>query len=226
MTKVNHYKKEAYKQAYSFRERGFTYTEIAKICGVSRSTLSNWFAKEAFSKRVAKDNTAKAVTQNTKRLASINKARSSERKKQYQAAVDIAVVEYQHYRKDALFIAGLMLYLSAGDMSDSTKIRLASNRPDLHRILHGFLKAYMGTQPAQIKFWLLLYPAHTEAACKQHWQKKLKLSPAQFYKSQVINGTSAKRTLQYGVGNTIMASVIFKKTMLTWITLLKKDVNK
>lgn len=224
--KVNHYKKEAYKQAYLYRERGFTYAEIAKLCGVSRSTLSNWFAKEPFSKRVAADNIKKAVTENTKRLTSINKARTSERKKQYQAAIAAATVEYRHYRQDPLFMAGLMLYVSAGDSQDATKIRFASSRADLHKILHNFLRVYMGTEASQIKFWLLLYPDLDKSVCRTHWQKKLKLSPTQFYKAQVINGKSSKRTLQYGVGNTIISSTLQKHTLNRWIELAQKELLK
>lgn len=225
MPKVKHYKKEAYKQAYFYRQRGFTYAEIAKLCDVSRSTLSNWFAKESFSKRVAEENMAKAVTQNTKRLASINKARRSERQKQYQAAVKAATVEYQHYRKDPLFIAGLMLYVSEGDNKDKTKIRFANSRPELHSILHLFLKTYFGVDKSSLKFWLLLYPDLKETVCKKHWQKKLKLSPAHFYKSQVINGKSHKRTLQYGVGNTIISSTLMKHKLNRWIELAQKELS-
>lgn len=224
--KITYYKKEAYKQAYMYRERGFTYAEIAKLCDVSISTLSNWFANEPFSKRVAKDNTAKAVIQNTKRLASINKARTSERKKQYQAAVTAATVEYQHYRKDMLFTAGLMLYISAGDSKDAAKIRFASKRVDLHKLLHAFLKTYMGIEKSQIKCWLLIYPDLDEAACRAYWQRMLKLSPTQFYKSQVINGSSAKRTLQYGVGNTIISNTLMKHKLNRWIELAEKELRK
>jgi transcriptional regulator with XRE-family HTH domain len=53
---MSHYKQEAYEQALAFRRRGFTYSEIAKICNVSVSTLSNWLRHESFSKAVAADN--------------------------------------------------------------------------------------------------------------------------------------------------------------------------
>ena len=54
-------KEEIYKQAVEFRKRGFTYSEIAKICGVSKSTVSNWLSKKKFSKEIAKDNAQKAL---------------------------------------------------------------------------------------------------------------------------------------------------------------------
>ena len=43
------YKQAAYEQAVAFRKRGFTYSEIAKICNVSKGTVSNWLRHETFS---------------------------------------------------------------------------------------------------------------------------------------------------------------------------------
>ena len=96
MLKVRHYKQDAYEQALAFRKRGFTYSEIAKICDVSVSTLSNWLAHEPFSKLVALDNADKATMQNTKRLALINKARNTERKVQYAEITRLAEIEYKN----------------------------------------------------------------------------------------------------------------------------------
>ena len=40
---------EKYEQVVQFRKRGFTYSEISKIVSVSKSTVSVWLAKKAFS---------------------------------------------------------------------------------------------------------------------------------------------------------------------------------
>ena len=204
MPKVTHYKQEAYEQALAFRKRGFTYSEIAKICDVSVSTLSNWFKNESFSKLVAVDNTKRAVAANTKRLASINKARNTERTGQYAEIVRLAEIEYKNYRTSPLFIAGLMLYVSEGDNQNNRLIRMANSRSDLHSIFIRFLTTYLGAPKRAIRFWLLLYPDLDEVACMKHWCKKTGLSPGQFYKNQFIQGRSTKRTLHFGVGNTII----------------------
>ena len=226
MTKVGTYKKEAYEQALLFRRRGFTYSEIAKICNVSVSTLSNWLKNESFSQDIARSNAAKAILQNTKRLALINKARISERKGQYEEIVRLAEIEYKNYRTSPLFIAGLMLYVSEGDNQNDRLIRMANSRTDLHRIFIRFLTTYLGVPKPSIRFWLLLYPDLDEVTCMKHWCKKTGLSAGQFYKNQVIQGRSTKRTLHFGVGNTIIGSTLLKKKLMRWIELATKELEK
>ena len=220
---MSHYKLEAYEQALAFRKRGFTYSEIAKICNVSVSTLSGWLKNEPFSKQVAETNAKRATIENTKRLASINKARTTERKAQYAEIVRLAEIEYKNYRTSPLFIAGLMLYVSEGDNQNDRLIRMANSRTDLHRIFMRFLTTYLGVEKRSIRFWLLLYPDLNEVACMKHWCKKTGLSAGQFYKNQVIQGRSTKRTLHFGVGNTIIGSTLLKKKLLCWMSLLEKE---
>jgi transcriptional regulator with XRE-family HTH domain len=220
------YKQEAYEQAIAFRKRGFTYSEIAKICGVSLGTVSAWFKDEPFSQSVAKDNAAKAIVTNKARLALINKARMSERRKQYAEITRLAEIEYGHYRTSPLFIAGLMLYVSEGDNRGPHLIRLANSRPDLHKIFIRFLVTYLGVEKKAIHFWLLLYPDLDEVTCMKHWSKKTGLSVGQFYKNQVIQGRSHKRTLHFGVGNTIIGSTLLKKKLFRWIELATKELEK
>jgi len=225
MIKVSHYKQEAYEQAVAFRKRGFTYSEIAKICNVSVGTVSNWLKNELFSQVVAADNLKKATLANTKRLALINKARTTERKHQYAAMVSQAETEYKNYRTSPLFIAGLMLYVSAGDIQNNRLIRLASSRTDLHSIFIRFLVTYLGVEKRLIRLWLLLYPDLDEVTCMKHWCKKTGLSAGQFYKNQVIDGRSAKPTLHFGVGNTIIGSTLLKKKLTRWIELSTAELS-
>lgn len=226
MTKVTRYKQEAYEQAVSFRKRGFTYSEIAKICNVSVGTVSNWLKAEPFSQVIALNNTRKATIENTKRLALINKARNSERKQQYSEIVRLAEIEYKNYRTSPLFMAGLMLYKSSGDNQNDRLIRLTTSKTELHSIFTRFLTTYLGVEKGSIRFWLLLYPDLDEVACMKIWCKKTGLNAGQFYKNQVIVGRSTKHTLHFGVGNTVVGNMLLKKKLNSWIKLLSTEIQK
>lgn len=217
--------KERYNQALEFRKRGFTYSEIAKIVGVSKSTVSLWCATKQFSKRVKEENVRKAARDNTKRMVLLNKARKSERTARYAEAVRSAETEYKHYRHSPLFIAGIMLYVSEGDTVHPHLVRLAGPRMDLHKIFFRFLGEFLGVERGQIKFWLLLYPDLEESRCVRDWSKKLGLAPNQWYKNQVIIGRSTKRTLHNGVGNTIIGNTVLKKKLMRWIELASKELQ-
>jgi transcriptional regulator with XRE-family HTH domain len=220
------YKAEAYEEAKNLRMKGFSYAAIARVCGISPSTVHAWFASESFSQAVKLRNQARALKENKSRLLIINRARQKERSIQYDAVLKAAATEFKHYRSSPLFMAGLMIYLSEGDNRHPRLIRLANARPDLHRIFLRFMKEFMGVERAQIRFWLLLYPDLDEATCMRHWMKKAGLSVSQFYKNQYINGRSKQRTLHFGVGNTIIGSTLLKKKLLRWIDLATKELEK
>ena len=219
------YKADAYAEALALRKRGLTYSEIAKICAVSRGTVSAWLAHETFSKEVAVRNQMRAARLNRERIVMINQARTRERATQARAVLKIAETEYKHYRHSPLFIAGLMLYVSEGDNTHPRLIRMANSRPDLHRIFVRFLGDFMGVSRSEVRFWLLLYPDLDETTCMKHWMKLVGLSASQFYKNQYIDGRSRKRTLHFGVGNTIIGSTLLKQKLMKWIELSTKELK-
>lgn len=216
---------EKYEQAVVFRKRGFTYSEIAKIVGVSKSTISNWLSKKAFSKKVRVENTQRAARDNVKRISLVNKARAAERKARYSEAVRGAETEFRHYKKDPLFTAGLMAYIASGDIGDSTRIRLTSSEPMVHAVFVYFAHAYLGSEKDSIHFWLILYSGLNEKKCMMLWSKKTKISIAQFYKTQYINQKASNGGLQHGTGNTIIGNTVLKRKLLRWIELFSKELQ-
>lgn len=141
---------EKYKQAKVFRQRGFTYSEIGKIVGVSKATVSLWFGKQSFSKRIKQDNERKARRDNVKRIGLVNKARQAERMKLYREATKVANTEFKHYRHSSLFITGLALYLAVGDVIHPSRIRLPNQRPAVHKLFVKFLREFLGIENPKI----------------------------------------------------------------------------
>ena len=172
-------------QVLEFRKRGFTYSEIAKICGVSKSTVSNYLSKKKFSKQVAKDNSERAAKENRKRMQLLNSARKAERKTRYKEAIRSAETEYKHYKHAPLFTAGLMLYLSDGDLKDQARIRLTTQNKEAHRIFITFLKEFLGVENQQLSFWLLLYAGMEETKEMKWWSRQIRLSVTHFGKTQI-----------------------------------------
>lgn len=141
---------EKYGKARVFRQRGFSYSEIAKLVGVSKGTVSNWFSKQSFSKKVRKDNEQKARRDNVKRISLINRARDKERSKHYLAAKREAQTEFKHFRASPLFLFGLGLYAAIGDVSHPSQIRLPSQRKTVHKRFQRFLTEFLGLEKRRI----------------------------------------------------------------------------
>jgi len=216
---------ENYDQAVRLRERGFTLQEIAKVCDVSKSTISKWLKNNAISANVTKQNKRRAGQENAKRLRLINKTRGTQRTAHYLDLERSAATEFKHYKQDPLFVAGLMLYVGHGDVSEESTIRLSGTHIETHVIFLQFAQEYLGVENAKIRVQLVLYPTHTESACMKRWSKALKLPYTQFHRTQIIASTQAK-PLHSGVGNTIIGSTGLKRKLVTWIDLLQKDLVK
>ena len=209
-------------QAQELRRRGFTYAEIAKIAGVSKSTVSNWLSRETWSENIKTSNQKRAARENSKRISLLNKARGNQYKKLYTEAERSATTEFKHYKNSPLFIAGLMVYVSAGDAASNT-IRLSVTNTDMHRIFIGFVCEFLGVPREKVRFWLLFYPTHTPLVCAKHWSKEIKIPLSQFHRYQIIE-TSTKTTLHFGVGNTIIGGAVLKKKLMKWIELALKEL--
>jgi transcriptional regulator with XRE-family HTH domain len=216
---------EKYEQAVQFRKRGFTLEEIAKICDVSKSTVSKWLKNKAFSENITKQNKRRAGQDNAKRLKLVNKARSGERTKRYAEIERAAKTEYKHYRSTPLFMAGLTAYRALGDRRDSGTIRLSSTDMQLHRLFIQFAIEYLGVDKTQIKHWLLLYQGQSEQKCMKKWKTATALSYSQFHKTQFAQTRATEKTLHNGVGNTIIGSTVLKRKLLSWIKLAEKDLT-
>ena len=217
-------KSDQYRESVALRKRGFTYVEIAKMVGVSKSTVSNWLSREMWSVKVKEDNMRHSARENGKRISLLNTARGNQYKKVYAEAERSAVTEFKHYKQNPLFIAGLMLYVGTGDVKSPNLIRVTDSRPEIHALLIKFITEYLGVSREKIRFWVLLYPDLNPEACSRLWSKKIRIPMSQFHKYQVIEGKSTKRILRFGVGNTIIGSTVLKKKLLKWIELALKEL--
>lgn len=212
-------------QAEALRKRGFTLAEIAKVCDVSKATVSNWLKNKAFSEVVSQQNKRRVGQENAKRLRLIAKTRGTERKRRAEDAVRAADTEFKHYKSHPLFIAGVVAYATAGDTKDAHQIRLSSAKIDVQTVFIRFVEEYLGIDPVKIHLWLQLYPTHDEAKCMRRWKQATGLSYQQFYKNHVVKHQGATKPLHFGVGNTIIGSTSGKQKLLRWVELLQDDLT-
>ena len=216
---------EKLEQAIQFRKRGFTLEEIAKICDVSKSTVSKWLKNNPNSIEITKQNKRRAGQENAKRLKLMNKTRSRERILRHKEVEFSAATEFKHYKNNPLFISGVAIYASLGDMTDSRVIRLTTARMESQKTFVSFAVEYLGVPKNKIKLWLLLYTDHNEEACMRKWHKATTLPYAQFHKNQVIKGNPKRKTLHHGVGNTIIGNTVLKRKLIRWIELMQKELT-
>lgn len=206
-----------------YRKRGFSYSEISKICGVSKSTLTNWLGRQTFSKKVKEANKQQAIRGNLNRLRLLNKGREKQYQKMYAEAERSAVIEFKHYQHSPLFVAGLSIYLTKGDLTEGRPIRLTSSRPEVQRIFIKFATEFLGLEKKQVSFWLFLPAEVPETVCLKQWSQQLKIPTDQFGRSQrTPKKEKDSPPLRFGVLNTIINHAILKRKLRKWTKLASK----
>lgn len=209
------------KEAFELRKQGKTYREIEGLLKVSRSTLCAWFKNEDWSAHIKKSNIGIHTKRSIEHLSKMNLARRIILDKKYKDVEEEAEREFEIYKNDPLFMAGLMAYAGEGDKTNRFNIKLANSEFYLHLVFIRFSERFLNIGRDKIKFWLLLYPDHNMAESVEIWSKKTGIARSNFNKSQVVLGRSKSRKLQYGVGNSIISSTSLKKKMLKWLELCK-----
>ena len=136
----------------------------------------------------------------------MSKTRDGERAHRYKEAIRSAETEYKHYKSSPLFVAGLMLYFTQGDLKNEHQVRLSGTEEKAHKIFIKFATEYLGVPKSSIHFWILLYKGQSEEVCMKRWK--------------------TKDTLHNGVGNTIIGSTVLKHKLAKWIELSLKELAK
>ena len=206
---------------FSLRKEGKSYRAIQKETGVSRGTLTTWFRGASLEIKVA--NTQKNLTQSKERMVKMNDARTVALKMQYEKVEVEARLQYQIFRYEPLFWAGLMAYAGEGDKRTKSLIRITNSEFYIHTIFIAFTSKYLGITRDRIRVGLLIYSDHNESLCREMWSNILTVPREHFYKTQVLQGKEKVKRLQYGIGMSILSSTALKKKLLIWLSLAQDE---
>ena len=212
-------------KAFELRKEGRSYREIEAVLGVSRSTLSEWFRNVEWSKHVRKTNDIRSIVVSREHIIKMNSARKSRLDSLYKETSENAARDFEQYKHEPLFMAGLMIYAGEGDKRSPNLVRISNSEFYLHKIFIRFALKYIGVEREDLRCALLLYPEHTVEECTEKWSLELDLKRSQFHKPQIIVGKEVKKRLQFGVGMSILSSTRLKKRVLTWLELCAKDAG-
>ena len=211
-------------KAKNLRLKGNSYKKISTELGIPVSTLSDWFSKITWSQKIVVSNNEKALAVTLKRLVSMNHARKKQLSEHYETARREAQVEFEKYRKDPLFIAGLCLYWGEGDKKTKGQVRIINSEAGIVRIFFNFACKFIADFPrSRYRGNLFIYPDLNEDECIQFWSTKINLSSKQFIKTTKLIGKSETR-LANGIFALVMSSRFHKEKMLEWLRLLEKDL--
>lgn len=201
-------------KALELRKEGKNYREIKEILGVSKGTLSAWFKNFDWSTDLSKVN--HTFNYSPEKIHLMHEARRKNLNNIYSLAREEAQNEFEKYRNEPLFIAGLMVYAGEGDHSiNNNLLRITNTNPKIILVFERFLEVYYPLFSPRIRIATLLYPDLDPSECLRWWSDSLGIGLEQFHNPVVIVGRHKTRRLQYGVASLIISSKFFKTKILT-----------
>ena len=213
-------------KATLLRHQGMSYKKIRDELGVPVSTLAGWFKNEPWSQAIKSRLSSQvswANPQTLKLLVRANRERWKNKHQEYRAA---AVKEFQGYKDDPLFLAGVMLYWGEGEKQQkSSVLRLSNSEPEMIKIFNLFLIKILGLSPDKVFVWLLLYPDLVDSVQKNFWSRATGIPVGQFKKSIYIKGRHPTKRLSYGVCTVYVSSRALKERMLKWLELYQNHLQ-
>ncbi len=212
-------------EAFKLRKEGKNYREIRAILGVSKGTLSGWFKNFDWAGDISKVN--HAFNYSTEKIRKMHEARTKSLKELYDLARLEGEKEFEKYKNEPLFVAGLMVYAGEGDHSvKNNLVRMANSNSGIILVFKSFLEKYYPELYKKIRISILLYPDLDDEFCLQWWSSALKIPMNQFHKPVHIIGRHKTRRLQYGVASLIISSKFFKTKLLKVESLALEDFSR
>jgi hypothetical protein len=213
--------------AIKLRKQKKSYNEISMELGIPKSTLVGWFKNEKWSQLIKNELIQKANILADKRLRLMNKARKEKWERWREGYRQEARNEFEDFRNNPLFIAGINLYWSEGDtVLKNGIVRLANIDYRMIALFNKFLKRICKIPKEKNNTWLLLYPDLSENKCINFWRRATGISISRFQKSQVIQGKHPTKRLENGVCTISVNSRGLKEKLITWIDLLSTNLMR
>ncbi|MGD0523114.1 MAG: hypothetical protein ABSA43_00965 [Candidatus Microgenomates bacterium] len=220
-------KKLLYEEAKKLRQSGKSYSEIKKETGVSRSTLSSWFAKAEWSKSIGAKLTEKYKIINASRLVKINKIKGTKTELKHDDYRLGARNEYQGLKQNRLFNAGISIYWGEGDKSGQGRVAVVNSDPGMMQVMVNFYRKILNVPEKKLRAALFLYKDINEAEALKFWSEKLRITKERFIKTQFLpsKSTLTKSKVTYGMCNIYFCSTEMSIKIDEWIRLMIDDMR-
>jgi hypothetical protein len=166
-------------RAFALRRNGATLSEISNELKVSKASLSGWFKGAHFSReeqllitqkamQKRKSGVQKSVLTNRMRVALLGQKNASSANK-----------EFDSFKKQHLFIAGLTLYWAQGAQSNGG-FHYASSDPEKVRLMLAWATNYLRVSKSDLTYRVFASPSAANSSSLTYWAGMLGLKETVF----------------------------------------------
>jgi len=215
-----------HEKALILRREGKSYSQIKKILGTSKSTLSYWLKDYPLSAQRIRE----LRDWNEQR---IEKCRETKRKKKEKRLKDI----YQEqkrlifpFRTREFYLAGLFLYWGEGSKSHPNMLSISNTDPSIIKFFITWLTKSLKVPREKLKVHLHLYKDMNIQKEIQFWSKNLKTPQNQFNKPYIKKSSSEtinhKGAFGHGTCNVGLGDARLSEKVLMAIKAITDKYNK
>lgn len=205
-------------QAIQLRKEGKSYSEIKKIIGVSKSTLSSWLKDIVLTEehklrlnRLQSSGYLGAKKQQIFALRHHNEIKEKAKRE----AVELA--------KSPFFIAGLMLYWAEGGKKYGS-VQFSNSDPAMIKIMMRWFREFCFVSEKRFRIGLFIHSLHTQKDCLSYWQKITRIPLTQFHKPYIKPTVLSNRKNKLYEGTCVI--VIHSRDLLSKIIGWKNGVEQ
>lgn len=184
------------------RYEGLSYSEIRAQVTVAKATISNWCQDIELTQKQQR----RLLDKKPGFLKGVTAAQTMywRLRKEY---FEKGKQNYQEFKNDSTFVAGLSLYWAEGSKQHGAAIANSDHR--LMKFMIQWFDAYWDTPPASMKIHLHMHSGQDELSLKKFWSKATAIPLTNYYKTFVKQeGSGYRKNILYN--GTIKASVASK----------------
>lgn len=211
-----------YKQAEVLRKEGRSYKLISDELGISKSTISNWFANKPWSNKVKFNLNCSRLRIAKENLLAANFARNRNQLKRREQYLLEAQVEFKELIKNPLFLVSLGIYWGEGDKINNGRVAVINTDPELLKIVVDFYRQCLGILDSSLRIGLFIYEDIDKDTTITFWSDILRVPKQQFIKIQILKSRSSltKNKSKYGICSLYFSSTEFSVKIHEWIRLM------
>lgn len=168
-------------------KKKMSYSQLKKILGVSKSTLSYWLRDYPLSKKRIEELRGRSEIRIEKFRETMRRKREKRLRKLYSEEKR----KWLTLSKKELFIAGLFLYWGEGAKATYHMVGLNNSDPKVIKFTLCWLTRALKIPKKEIKVYLHLYKDMDIEAEKQFWSKQINIPPSQFIKPYIKKSKKA-----------------------------------
>ena len=214
-------------KAVKLRKEGNSYGEIRKITGLSKATLSSWFSEKDWSKNIARRlrDTNRKIS--IKRLLRLNSAKREQKLLRYENYRAEAREEYNSFKTNPLFIAGLAIYWGEGDQAENGRVSVINTDAEMLQTIASFYRTILKISERRLRAGLFIYRDLDEEKTLDYWSSALKIPRDQFIKTQHLPSRSSltKRKVEFGICSLYFSDTKIQVKIKEWIRQLAIDTR-